>query len=163
MAQKAKKDRAKANTVALNNLHIGSVVVHTLFLLSHFVLSRSRSLPLWGLFSTPSLICEYVLESSGRPKYDASTGALKSSGEDLGAQGLTDYMFDVIWVTWGAVVLVTLFGNWAWWIWMIVPAYGVYMGWGLLGMGRQKMAQMQGGGMEEPAQQQGNRRSRRAA
>jgi hypothetical protein len=162
MAQKAKKDRAKANAAALQNLHIGSLTVHTIFMLSHFLLHRHRSLPLWGLFSAPSLICEYVLESSGRPKYDASTGALKNAGEDLGAQGLTEYMFDVIWVTWGAVVLVALFGNWAWWLWMVVPAYGVYMGSGLLGMGRQKMAQMQGAGAEEPAPQ-GNRRSRRAA
>lgn len=162
MAQKAKKDRAKANTTALTNLHIGSLTVHTIFLLSHFLLGRHRSLPTWGLLSTPSLICEYVLETSGRPKYDAATGTLKNAGEDLAAQGLTEYMFDVIWVTWGVVVLASLFGNWAWFLWAVVPAYGLYMASGLLGMGRQKMAQMQGAGAEEPAPQ-GNRRSRRQA
>ncbi|KAK2593773.1 hypothetical protein QQS21_008534 [Conoideocrella luteorostrata] len=163
MAQKAKKDRAKSNSAALNNLHIGSLIINILFLLSHF-LFRSRSLVVYGLFATPSLICEYVLEISGRPKYDAATGTLKTSGEDLAAAGLTEYMFDVVWVTWASAIAVILFGNWGWLLWAVLPAYGLYMGSGLLGMGRQKLAQMQagdaaGGGAAPP----GNRRARRAA
>lgn len=164
MAQKAKKDRAKSNTVALNNLHMGTLAVHVLFLAFHFLL-RSRSLVAYGLFSTPALLCQYALESSGRPKYDSASGSLKTSGEDLNAEGLTEYMFDVIWVTWASLISVMLFGNWGWLLWAVVPAYGLYLGSGLLGMGRQKMAQMQGGGGvdEAAAAPQGNRRSRRAA
>ncbi|RMJ06841.1 hypothetical protein BHE90_015511 [Fusarium euwallaceae] len=162
MAQKAKKDRAKSNAAALNNLHIGSLVVNVLFLLAHF-LFRSRSLWLYGLLSAPSLICEYVLEISGRPKYDPSTRALRSAGEDLSNAGLTEYMFDVIWVTWASAILVILFGNKGWLLWVVVPAYGLYLGSGLLGMGRQKMAELQGGGGVGDAAPQGNRRARRAA
>lgn len=164
MAQKAKKDRARSNAATLNNLHIGSAVVNVLFLLSHFLL-WPRSLVAYGLFATPSLVCEYVLEVSGRPKYDSATGALKTSGEDLAAAGLTEYMFDVVWVTWAAALAVIFFGNWGWLLWAVLPAYGVYLGSGLLGMGRQKMAQMQGGGGDaaQTAAPQGNRRSRRAA
>ena len=162
MAQKAKKDRAKSNTAALNNLHIGTLVIHLLFLAFHFLL-RSRSLLAYGLLSAPSLICQYVLEVSGRPKYDSASGSLKASGEDLNAQGLTEYMFDVIWVTWASLVSVMLFGNWGWLLWAVLPAYGLYLGSGLLGMGRQKMAQMQGGGDEAPSAPAGNRKSRRAA
>lgn len=164
MAQKAKKDRAKSNAAALNNLHIGTASVHLLFLAFTFLI-RSRSLVAYGLLSAPSLICEYVLESSGRPKYDAQTNALIKSGEDLNAQGLTEYMFDVIWVTWASLVAVVLFGNWGWLLWALVPAYGLYMASGLLGMGRQKLAQMQGTGADQAQAQapQGNRRSRRAA
>lgn len=162
MAQKAKKDRAKSNSSALNTLHIGSLTVNVLFLLSHF-LFRPRSLVTYGLFATPSFICQYVLEISGRPKYDAATGALKTAGEDLSNAGLTEYMFDVIWVTWACTVVVMLFGNWGWFLWAIVPAYGVYLGKGLLGMGRQKMAEMQGGDGSAGAAPQGNRRARRAA
>ncbi|KAK3191753.1 hypothetical protein K4F52_002177 [Lecanicillium sp. MT-2017a] len=161
MAQKAKKDRAKANAAALNNLHMGSLAVNVLFLAFHFLLRR-RSLLAYGLLSAPSFICEYVLESSGRPKYEADNKTLKSAGEDLAAQGLTEYMFDVIWVTWASAVVAMLFGNWGWLLWAVLPAYGLYMGSGLLGMGRQKLAEMQGGG-EQPAAPQGNRRSRRAA
>ncbi|KAG6296948.1 hypothetical protein E4U09_001533 [Claviceps aff. purpurea] len=169
MAQKAKKDRAKSNTAALNSLHTGSLLFNILFLLSH-LLWRPRSLVAYGLFVTPSLICEYVLETSGRPKYDPATGALRTAGEDLAAAGLTEYMFDVVWVTWAADVLVVLVGNWGWLLWALVPAYGAYLGSGLLGMGRRTLAQMKGGdalgsagvgGSADAAQ--GNRRARRAA
>ncbi|KAL6694699.1 hypothetical protein J3F84DRAFT_377689 [Trichoderma pleuroticola] len=162
MAQKAKKDRAKSNAASLNNLHIGSLVVHVLFLLSHFLL-RSRSLLVYGLLSVPSFICEYILESSGRPKYDAATGALKTSGEDLAAAGLTEYMFDVIWVTWASIVSVILFGNWGWLLFAVVPAYGAYLGYGLFGMSKNALAQMQNPGDAGNAAPQGNRRSRRTA
>ncbi|EHK17035.1 uncharacterized protein TRIVIDRAFT_216889 [Trichoderma virens Gv29-8] len=162
MAQKAKKDRAKSNAASLNNLHIGSLVVHVLFLLSHFLL-RSRSLLVYGLLSVPSFVCEYILETSGRPKYDAATGALKTSGEDLAAAGLTEYMFDVIWVTWASLVSVILFGNWGWLLFAVVPAYGAYLGYGLLGMGKNALAQMQDTGNAGNAAPQGNRRSRRTA
>ena len=159
MAQKAKKDRARSNTTALNNLHIGTAIVNTIFVLFHSLL-RSRSLLAYVLLSAPSFVCEYVLEVSGRPKYDPTTKALKTAGEDLAAEGLTEYMFDVIWVTWASIVAVMLFGNWGWLLWLSVPAYGVWLGYGLLGMGKQKLAQMQQS--DEPAPQ-GNRRSRRAA
>ncbi|KAG5950240.1 hypothetical protein E4U53_005339 [Claviceps sorghi] len=167
MAQKAKKDRAKSNAAALNSLHMGSLIFNALFLLCHF-LWRPRSLVAYGLFATPSLICEYVLEISGRPKFDPVSGALRTAGEDLAAPGLTEYMFDVVWVTWAAGVLVVLLGNWGWLLWAVVPAYGAYLGSGLLGMGRRTLAQMQGGDASSSAgaggsAAQGNRRARRAA
>ncbi|KXX73289.1 Meiotically up-regulated gene 69 protein [Madurella mycetomatis] len=158
MAQKARKDRAKSNSAALNNLHIGSLIVNSLFLLSHSVF-RTRSLLLWFILSLPSFVCQFALERTGRPRYDPTTKALKSSGEDLGAAGLTEYMFDVIWVTWGAAILVALFGNWAWLLWAVVPAYGVYKGFGMMGAAKQ-MAQMGADANPAPA---GNRKQRRAA
>ncbi|KAI8949937.1 DUF788 domain-containing protein [Xylaria longipes] len=163
MAQKARKDRAKANTATLKNLHIGTLIVNTLFVLFNLLFKR-RSLLLYVLLSIPSFICEFVLESTGRPKYESSTNALKTAGEDLSAPGLTEYMFDVIWVTWASVVLVTFFGNWGWLLWSVVPAYGAFKGYGLLGAARgmagmQQAQQQQAGG----AQAAGNRKQRRAA
>ncbi|KAI1131632.1 DUF788 domain-containing protein [Nemania abortiva] len=163
MAQKARKDRAKANAVALRNLHIGTLIVNVTFILFNLLLKR-RSLSLYVLLSIPAFVCEFVLESTGRPKYDSSTNSLKTAGEDLSAPGLTEYMFDVIWVTWASVTSVTLFGNWAWLLWSVVPAYGAYKGFGLLGAARgmagmQQAQQQQAGG----AQVAGNRRQRRAA
>lgn len=164
MAQKAKKDRAKSNTAALNDLHAGALIINFAFLAWHFVISP-RSLWLYGLLSIPAFICQYVLEISGRPKYDNVTKALKSSGEDLAAKGLTEYMFDVVWVTWASAVAVILLGNKGWLLWLTLPAYGLYLGSSLLGMGKQKMAEMQGGGLggDSLPQHQGNRRARRAA
>ncbi|RCI08325.1 hypothetical protein L249_8769 [Ophiocordyceps polyrhachis-furcata BCC 54312] len=158
MAQKAKKDLAKNNAAALNRLHLISVLANGLFLVSHLFLRR-RSLLVYGLLSLPAFVCQYVLEISGRPKYDAITGALKSSGQDLAARGLTEYMFDVVWVTWVCCAAVMLAGNWAWLLWAVIPAYGVYLGAGLLGMGRQQLAGMQAG---QDAAPPANRRARRA-
>lgn len=163
MAQKAKKDRAKSNAAALNNLHIGAAAVNGLFLAWHF-LFRSRSLLSYVLLSLPSFLCQFALERSGRPKFDPATGALKSSGEDLAASGLTEYMWDVVWVTWACQVLVMLFGNWFWLLWAVVPAYGAYKGYGLFGQAKQ-MAGLRGiqGMQGQDAAPAGNRKQRRAA
>lgn len=171
MAQKAKKDRAKSNAAALTSLHLGSLVVNVAFLLFYIVF-RSRSLVVYLVMSIPSFLCQFMLERSGRPHFDPQTGVLRTSGEDLAAAGLTEYMFDVVWVTWGTALLVILLGNKLWFLWAIMPAYGAYKGYGLLGSARQ-MAAMQGmGGMggNDNAAAAGasagpppNRRQRRAA
>ncbi|KAI1144033.1 DUF788-domain-containing protein [Hypoxylon sp. FL0543] len=161
MAQKARKDRAKANAAALANLHTGTLIINTLFVLFNFIFKK-RSMLLYVILSIPSFICEYVLESSGRPRYDPSTKALQNAGEDLSAPGLTEYMFDVIWVTWASVILVILFGNWGWLLWSVVPAYGAFKGYGLLGAAR-GMAGIQGQQSDNAAPAVGNRKQRRAA
>ncbi|KAH8588916.1 hypothetical protein B0O99DRAFT_524142 [Bisporella sp. PMI_857] len=162
MAQKAKKDRAKANATTLNNLHTGTLAINVLFLLSSFIFRR-RSLLAYAILSAPSLICSYILETTGRPKYDTATGALKSSGEDLAAAGLTEYMFDVIWVTWASQVIVMLFGNWGWLLWSVVPVFGAYKGYGLLGMAKGLMGGGQQGQIPEQQVPAGNRKQRRMA
>lgn len=163
MAQKAKKDRAKSNISSLNNLHIGTLTINALFILFN-VLFKRRSLLAYALFSIPCLVAEFILETTGRPKFDPNTKALKSSGEDLAAPGLTEYMFDIIWVTWLSLICVILFGNWGWVVWSVVPVYGAYKGYGLLGMARGMMGGAQKGQMpDEQAATAGNRKQRRAA
>ncbi|KAF4591624.1 DUF788 domain-containing protein [Ophiocordyceps camponoti-floridani] len=160
MAQKAKKELAKSNSASLNRLHLISLVANGIFLFAHLA-GRRRSLLAYALLSLPAFACQYILEISGRPKYDATSGVLKSPGQDLAAQGLTEYMFDVVWVTWVCCAAVVLAGNWAWLLWAVIPAYGLYLGAGLFGAGRQQLAGMQTaqGGGAPPA----NRRARRAA
>ncbi len=163
MAQKAKKDRAKANAAALSTLHIGTLAVNGLFLLFSLLIKRRALLP-YFILSIPCLVAEFILERTGRPKYDATTKALKSAGEDLAAAGLTEYMFDIIWITWLSLVLVIMFGNWGWIIYSVVPLYGVYKGYGLLGMARGMMGGAQSGQMpNEQVAMAGNRKQRRAA
>lgn len=162
MAQKARKDRAKANVAALNNLHIGTLAVNVVFILFNLLFKR-RSLLVYGLLSAPSFICEYILETTGRPKYDPETKQLRTAGEDLAAAGLTEYMFDIIWVTWASVVLVIFFGNWAWLLWAVVPIYGATKGYSLLGAARGMAGMQQQAGDAAVAPPAGNRRQRRAA
>lgn len=61
------------------------------------------------------------LESVGRPKFD-SKGALLSSGSDLGQAGLTEYMFDILYLTWGIQLLVACTTTWAWWLYLVVSS-----------------------------------------
>ncbi len=112
------------------------------------------------VLSLPGLLCQIFLERAGRPASDES-GALKSAGEDLAAQGLTEYMFDLIWITWAAAVLVALFGNRFWLLWTVVPAFAAYKGYNLLGAARQ-MANTQDVD-KVAAAATGNRKQRRAA
>ncbi|RKU41267.1 hypothetical protein DL546_004635 [Coniochaeta pulveracea] len=160
MAQKARKDRAKMNAAALNNLHIGSAIVNGLFLVVYYFF-KNRSAFWWFLLSLPSWICQFTLERTGRPTYDPASGALKTSGEDLAAPGLTEYMFDVIWFTWGTTVLVTFLGNRFWFLLAVVPAFGALKGYSLWGAARQ-LGQLNGieNASGQPAM---NRKQRRAA
>ena len=162
MAQKAKKDRAKANISTLNNLHIGTLTFNTIFILFSIFIRR-RSMLAYGILSIPSLVSEYILELTGRPKFDPSTKALKNSGEDLAAPGLTEYMFDVIWVTWFCLISVIIFGNWGWLVWGVIPGFGAYKGYGLLGMARGMTGAAQAGQMPQDQAVAGNRKQRRAA
>lgn len=133
MAQKAKKELAKANEKALNRLHSGTIALHLSFIFLG-IWVKGRSSLTYVLLSFPSLIAEAILEKSGRPKYDGQT--LKSSGEDLNASGLTEYMFDIVWTTWASLVAVVVLGNWGWLLFAIVPVFGLYKGLGFLGMAK---------------------------
>jgi hypothetical protein len=165
MAGKALKDLAKANIVTLTNLHIGGLFFNLLFLV-FLIIFRSRSLVLYLVLSIPALACQYILESTGRPKYVTANGksTLKGSGQDLSAQGLTEYMFDVIWVTWACLVMVIILGDKGWFLYAVVLGFAGWKGWGLLGAARGMMGGGQGQeGMQEQAAEPQNRRQRRKA
>lgn len=167
MAQKAKKDLARANAASLKTLHLLSLLINGLFVLNAVLRPGSRSLKLYIPLSIPALVAQFVLERSGRPTRDAN-GNLRNPGQDLAGGGLMGAMFDVVWVTWACVVLVLVFGDGAWWLWAVVPAYGGYQAVqlagkakGLVGMGG--MGGMGGAEGEAPPPQAGSRKQRRAA
>lgn len=60
---------------------------------------------------------EYYLERLGRPSY-TPTGDLRSPGEDMEAKGVTEYLWDIVYVTWCVMGLVGIAGEWAWWLWV---------------------------------------------
>lgn len=166
MAGKARKDLAKSNAEKLKNLHLVSLALNSTFILVS-LLTRSRSLLTYGILSAPAFGAQYVLETSGRPKYTTLNGktSLRTAGEDLGAPGLTEYMFDIIWVTWACLISALVVGNKGWWLYAVVPVFAVWKGWGLLGaargmMGSGNRGQVQGQEEQVPAM---NRKQRRAA
>ncbi|CUS12018.1 unnamed protein product [Tuber aestivum] len=134
MANKAAKQLARANTATLNRTHLTTLVLHTLFIL-YRLLYRSGSWRKYVILSLPSLVIEVYLERLGRPKY-ASGGnggppVLVSAGEDMEGKGVTEYMWDIVYVTWGVLGLVGVAGEWGWWVWAIVPMYAVYLAVGM--------------------------------
>ncbi|KAM3068075.1 hypothetical protein ACMFMG_011123 [Clarireedia jacksonii] len=145
MAQKAKKDRAKANTQALNYLHYGT----------------TRNIWAYVLLSLPPWIIEWFLEHNSRPTVDKHSGKLISAGEDLAAPGLTEYFFDIIWMHWISLIAVMIFGNWGWLVYSVVPMFGMVKVFGLWKGARGMM----GGQGQMPEEQtpmgSGNRRQRR--
>jgi len=106
-------------------------------------LARS-SIVKYVLFSAPALLVEYWLESIGRPKYGAQSEVIKA-GEDLEAKGLTEYLWDVLYWTWFCVALSGIFGDKAWWLWTIIPAYSAYAGYTTFVSARQGYSGLAGG------------------
>lgn len=131
--QKAAKTLATRNTSLLNRTHLTTLSLHLIYLLLHFLFNRPRSLTLYLIFTTPTLAIEFYLERLGRPRYKtpgAGAGGgstLRSAGEDLDAPGLTEYFWDVMYWTWGCMGAVCVFGDRAWWLWVIVPLYSAWL------------------------------------
>ncbi|KAI4214773.1 MAG: hypothetical protein LQ351_002849 [Letrouitia transgressa] len=146
MAQKAAKQQASRNSAILKRTHLISLGVNTFFVVLRFVifgssLARATWLP-YLLLSSPAFAIEIWLERIGRPT--TSNSELKRSGEDLEAKGLTEYMWDVLYWTWGCTVTAGIFGNKAWWLWVVVPLYSVWLLWTTFAGMRQGMAAMAG-------------------
>jgi hypothetical protein len=94
---------AAQNEVAIKNLKLGMLIANLLSILLRAVfrkkmLTSTTSIILYGLFFTPTFFISRHLSIMGRPKRDA-VGALISPGEDINQSGLTEYAFDVIYVT----------------------------------------------------------------
>ena|SRR5437763_2228264 len=124
-AQKAAKSLAVRNTATLKHTHMISLATHTLFILLRFFL-LARALTPYLVLSAPALVLEFYLDRLGRPSYGAD-GSLRRAGEDLDAKGLTEFMWDIVYWSWINIGLVILFGNRAWWLYAVVPAYSVYL------------------------------------
>ncbi|KAL5118701.1 hypothetical protein ACEQ8H_003378 [Pleosporales sp. CAS-2024a] len=130
--QKATKSLAAANTARLNQTLYLSLVIHGFFWLLRGIIFHSsftrRSLLSYLVLASPQLLMQLAFERQSRPTL-AADGAIQRAGEDLDANGLTEYMWDVIYWTYGVVFLVALLGDVAWWLWAVVPLYSAYAAW----------------------------------
>ncbi|KAK2791762.1 hypothetical protein FQN51_002126 [Onygenales sp. PD_10] len=140
MAKKATKALAARNTTLLLRTHLTTTVLHTLFLTLHFLLHRPARLTPYLLLTLPTLLIEFYLDRLGRPRYvstpdnnnNNNVKTLRSPGEDLDAPGLTEYLWDVLYWTWGCMGAVCVFGDRAWWLWVAVPGYSAWLAWGVV-------------------------------
>ncbi|RMZ66427.1 DUF788 domain-containing [Pyrenophora seminiperda CCB06] len=134
MAQKATKTLAASNTKRLNQTLYTSLAVHVVWWLLRALVFRAsfsrKSLVLYLLLSAPQLLIQLYLERLSRPSFTAD-GAVKRPGEDLDAKGLTEYMWDVVYWTYACIIMTALLGDYAWFLWAVIPAYSVYAAWGM--------------------------------
>ncbi|KAH7392438.1 hypothetical protein DE146DRAFT_140951 [Phaeosphaeria sp. MPI-PUGE-AT-0046c] len=132
MAQKATKTLAASNAARLNQTLYLTLFFHTLYWLLRAAYYHStytrRSLLLYLFLSAPQLLIQFAFERQSRPTLTPD-GAVKRAGEDLDAKGLTEYMWDVVYWTWGVVFFVAVTGDRAWWLWGVIPLYSVYAAW----------------------------------
>lgn len=95
-----------------------------LLLFFFFQSQRTRShAMLYALTSLPSLFLTFQLMSMGRPRF-SPTGALISPGDDLSQAGLTQYMMDIVFVTWATQIIGCVWSR-GWWLYASV-GYNAY-------------------------------------
>lgn len=155
MAQKSQKTLAARNKEQLNRTLLISLGIHAFYILSKLLFSKTwsrRSMTVYILCSLPSWIIQFWFERIARPTYDKETGQLRRAGEDLEAQGLTEWMWDVLYWTYGCVVMAAAVGDGAWWIWTVIPLYSAYLAYTTFTGARQSMAGLAGAGGDGAAQ-----------
>lgn len=157
MAQKATKTLAARNTSTLNRTHLLTLFFHTLYNLSRFFRrssNRQRILP-YIFLSLPACLFEVYFERIARPTYTPNTGEVKRAGEDLDAKGLTEWMWDVVYWTYGCLVFVAVLGDRGWWAFAVVPLYSAWLAFSAYSGVRSGMGGLLGGGSESANPQAG--------
>ncbi|WVF71925.1 hypothetical protein IAT40_006735 [Kwoniella sp. CBS 6097] len=132
MANASSKRIASANEAALNNLRLGLLFVNLLapvlrflftLITSRKLIPRAVVIFLYLAATGASVFTWRWFESIGRPK---GSGANVRVGEDLGGKGVVELGWDLIYMTWICVIGSAIFGDWVWWLSLLVPVFGAY-------------------------------------
>lgn len=67
---------------------------------------------------------QFQLEFVGRPTFDEKGGVI-TTGSDLGQAGTTEYLFDILYMTWGIQLLVAFTTTYAWLLYFLVFSLSV--------------------------------------
>lgn len=123
-ANASAKRVAARNEKAIRNLRLGMVICTGLSIAVRLLLRRHTflstfSILVYAVTFAPSAFLYSFLVRTGTPRRDAS-GMLLSPGDDLNQAGLTDWSWDVIYVTWACQLGSSFFGDWVWWIYLVV-------------------------------------------
>ncbi|KAG0947809.1 hypothetical protein G6F57_002042 [Rhizopus arrhizus] len=129
MANTSSKKIAASNKQTLQNLRKGFLIVNSVYFLWRIIyhwtsFTFSQSL-LYISTAGLTFLFYRVLVSSGTPTYNTN-GTLINSGDDLNAEGLTAYMFDIIYVTWFVHITTAFISNKFWLVYLVIPAYAAY-------------------------------------
>ncbi|KAI8060930.1 hypothetical protein BC940DRAFT_310979 [Gongronella butleri] len=151
MANASSKKIAAANTKTLANLQMGFLGVNALYIawrvIYHWASFTKGIAFLYIVATGISVMLWNLLRSSSTPRF-AADGSLVSSGEDLNAEGLTAYCFDIIYITWFIAVTTALLSDKFWYTYLLIPGYAAFK---LVPMAMGYLGSMQGaaGGAED--------------
>ncbi|KAL1676471.1 hypothetical protein EV122DRAFT_267051 [Schizophyllum commune] len=135
MAKAAQKRIANQNESTVKTLRLGlflptliSVVLRLLFRRSAFPPSKG-SLAIYILTFFPSFFLSTYLIKIGTTRRDPTTGTLISYGEDLSQPGVTEWCFDILYITWTCQIGSGAFGDWFWYLYLVIPLYAIWKVW----------------------------------
>ncbi|KAI9466792.1 hypothetical protein BJY52DRAFT_1234373 [Lactarius psammicola] len=137
MANASAKRIASQNEAAINNMLYGQLLCNLVptiirILLRGQTLRDSKKAVLFYFLSLAlSQFLYQHLKKLGTPRRD-STGNLVSPGDDLNQPGMTEWMFDILYISWFAQVGAAIFGEWFWWIYLVIPIFVIYKLWGFI-------------------------------
>lgn len=117
-AKGSAKKTASGNTFLLTLLRNGFLATNTIYLLVRFWLFRSSV--------TKGTVFGYIASEAIAVGLWLTLQSMAAQGNDLQQSGLTQYMFDIIYVTW-FVQLASLVWSKFWYLYLIIPGYGGYV------------------------------------
>ncbi|KAI0254336.1 hypothetical protein BJV78DRAFT_1274160 [Lactifluus subvellereus] len=137
MANASAKRIASQNEAAIRNMFYGQLLSNLFPLLIRIVFrwqafrQSKKAIALYCLSLALSQFLYQYLKRSGTPRRDP-TGNLVSSGDDLNHPGMTEWIFDILYISWFAQVGSAIFGEWLWWIYVVIPMFVIYKLWNTL-------------------------------
>ncbi|RXW25145.1 hypothetical protein EST38_g660 [Candolleomyces aberdarensis] len=135
MANASAKRIANQNEAAVKQLRLGLFIPTLISLVLRFLFRRDSLPPSKGILALyvltyfPAFFLSNYLIKIGTTRRDPQTGALISYGEDLNQTGVTEWCFDILYITWACQVGSGAFGDWFWWLYLVIPLYAVFKLW----------------------------------
>ncbi|CAO3567907.1 unnamed protein product [Mortierella alpina] len=133
MANSSQKKIAHENAKTLLALRKGFIWVNAFYIFYRIVYHWSSfglKLAFGYLFTAGLTVFLYTqINAMGQPRYN-SKGELADAGQDLSQEGLVQYAFDIIYVTW-FVHVTSAFWSKMWWTYLAIPAYAGWKAWHL--------------------------------
>ncbi|KAA1466107.1 DUF788-domain-containing protein [Dentipellis sp. KUC8613] len=133
MANASSKRIASQNEAATKNLLYGQAISNLLALVVRLLFKRSNlfSAKIIFFYGVSLAISQFLyqrLVRMGTPKRD-SAGALISPGDDLNQPGVTEWLFDILYIAWACQLGSALLGEWVWWLYISIPTFVLYKLW----------------------------------
>ncbi|KAK7061522.1 hypothetical protein R3P38DRAFT_2829957 [Favolaschia claudopus] len=134
MAKGAAKRIASQNENTVKTLKLGMILPTVISLVLRLLLRRGSLPPskgalfLYTVTFFPAFFLSNYLIRIGTTRRDPN-GTLISYGEDLNQPGVTEWCFDILYVTWACQIGSGAFGEWFWWLYLVIPLYAVFKLW----------------------------------